>query len=634
MISPDRRRDWAIALALFAGTFLYRILEPIFHNDHFEYFALATEMLHGAVPGVDFFDPSRPLQYTLTAFGLLFGHQLLAEAAITITALSVASVLIYLLGARITGSRLLGVFGAVVVIAALPRLYSYPKILVPALSLLLWRNYAAQPSGRRLALVSLATILGFYFRFDYLAWIGLATASGLAVMHWRSRRPLITTLSTYAATVALFCAPYGLFQVVAGGVLTSGPSTGRLTRVLQGEDVVAFEAFHVPSEGPLFSLRSAGPLTNVHWKPGLTADTRAQLEQRYGLEPVRSLDADAWQYVMRDQSAATLRRLLADPMVDGTTNIDDNGGVLREPPWVMVRRWLHIPVVESPLLTRENATIWLYCALFFTPVAALIVVMIPAVRRRAAPADVPTVVATIVMAALFNVFLIRGNADSRVPDVIVPNVILWVWLWRVSLTAVPSAIAVAGTAAVAWSLLLALDLYSGSLDHLGATELFSTPIKTARHLKYAIVGLLHPLDRFAPAGSKGLPALVRYVNRCTAPTDRLLVLGYQPEFFFYSDRRVGGGNPVYQSNLGAAPAQQRQIVAWLQQERVPVVLLPMNRLFDIDATYGIVKAYVDSRYMVAAESGFGEGRAFRVLVDPRIVPDHVDPELGLPCYAS
>ena len=89
MISPDRRRDWAIALALFAGTFLYRVLEPIFHNDHFEYFALATEMLHGAVPGVDFFDPSRPLQYALTAFGLLFGHQLLAEAAMTITALSV-----------------------------------------------------------------------------------------------------------------------------------------------------------------------------------------------------------------------------------------------------------------------------------------------------------------------------------------------------------------------------------------------------------------------------------------------------------------------------------------------------------------------------------------------------------------
>src|SRR3954469_19556801 len=146
MIPPARRQDWAIASALFAGTFLYRILEPIFHNDHFEYFALATEMLHGAIPGVDFFDPSRPLRYSLTAFGLLFGHQLLAEALIAITVLSAGSVLLYLLAARLTGSRWLGVFAAIVVIAALPRLYSYPKIFVPVLGLLMWRRYVEAPS--------------------------------------------------------------------------------------------------------------------------------------------------------------------------------------------------------------------------------------------------------------------------------------------------------------------------------------------------------------------------------------------------------------------------------------------------------------------------------------------------------
>src|SRR4029078_11737364 len=167
----------------------------------------------------------------------------------------------------------------------------------------------------------------FYFRFDYLAWIGIAMAGGLVTLHWQERRTLITALVTYAAAVAVACAPYGLFQVVAGGVLTSGPSTGRLTRVLQGEDVVAFEAFHMPSERPLFSLRSAGPLTNVHWKAGLPADARAPLEGRYGLEPVRALYADVWQYVMRDQSHVTLRRLLAAPTVEGPTSIHDNGGV-------------------------------------------------------------------------------------------------------------------------------------------------------------------------------------------------------------------------------------------------------------------------------------------------------------------
>jgi hypothetical protein len=75
-------------------------------------------------------------------------------------------------------------------------------------------------------------------------------------------------------------------------------------------------------------------------------------------------------------------------------------------------------------------------------------------------------------------------------------------------------------------------------------------------------------------------------------------------------------------------------VAWLREQRVPLVLLPMNRLFDIDSTYAIVKRYVDGRYVVAKESGFGDSRAFRVMVDPRITPDHTDPELGLPCFSK
>jgi len=625
--------DWAIASALFAGTFLYRLLEPIFHNDHFEYFALATEMLHGAIPGVAFFDPSRPLQYSLTAVGLLFGHQLLAEALIAITFLSVSSVLLYLLVLRMAGSRLLGVFAALVVIAALPRLYSYPKIFVPLIGLLLWRRYVEAPSFGRLAAVALGTVLGFYFRFDYLAWLGLATVTGVVVLHWLDRRRLVRALLTYGAIVAGLCAPYGLFQIIAGGVLTSGPSTGRLTRVLHGEDVVAFEAFHVPDERPLVSFRPAGPLTNLRWRNGLPANERLRSEQQFGLRPIRSLEDNAWQYVMTDQSHATLQRLIKDPAVAGYTNLADDGDVLREPPWVVVRRWTHIPVIESPLLTRENGTVWLYDALFLTPLVALALLAFRTVRGRTVPGEMPTVVVAVVLAGLFNVFLIRGNIDSRLPDVLVPNVLLWTWLWRTAVTGRRSVLPLVATTAVAWSLLLATDLYSGSVDHLGATELFSTPIKTARHLKYAVRGLLHPLEQFAPPGSHGLPGLVRYITRCTAPTDRLLVLGYQPEFYFYSDRRMGGGNPVYQSNLGAAPAQQAQIVAWLHQQRVPIVLVPMNRLFDIDATYSTVKRYVDTRYVVAAESGFGDARAFRVMVDSQIAPDHMDPELALPCFA-
>ena len=72
---PRPSAIWIGALVVFAGSFLIRMLEFAFHNDHFEFLSLGTEIVNGAVPGVDFFDASRPLQQYLTAAGLwLFGH--------------------------------------------------------------------------------------------------------------------------------------------------------------------------------------------------------------------------------------------------------------------------------------------------------------------------------------------------------------------------------------------------------------------------------------------------------------------------------------------------------------------------------------------------------------------------------
>jgi hypothetical protein len=88
---------------------------------------------------------------------------------------------------------------------------------------------------------------------------------------------------------------------------------------------------------------------------------------------------------------------------------------------------------------------------------------------------------------------------------------------------------------------MAVDVYAGSMNQLTATDLFSTPVNAARRLKAAIVELRRdPLEQFAPSGSTGLRALTRYVNRCTTSADRLLVLGFQPEVFFYADRRIAG----------------------------------------------------------------------------------------------
>ena len=137
---------------IFAGSFLYRFLDLSFHNDHFEFISLGAEIVDGAVPGIDFFDPTRPLQYYLSASGLwLFGHQLLAEAILSVTLMSLGTALVFVAGTRVSNSVTLGVLAAVFTAAILPRLYSYPKVLIPAVALLAAWRFIDRPSRLTLA---------------------------------------------------------------------------------------------------------------------------------------------------------------------------------------------------------------------------------------------------------------------------------------------------------------------------------------------------------------------------------------------------------------------------------------------------------------------------------------------------
>ena len=185
------------------------------------------------------------------------------------------------------------------------------------------------------------------------------------------------------------------------------------------------------------------------------------------------------------------------------------------------------------------------------------------------------------------------------------------------------------------SIWMAVDVYAGAMNQLTATEMFSTPIHAARRLKGSIANLRRdPLEQYAPQGSTGLRALTRYVNRCTSSSDRLLVFGYHPEVFFYADRRIGGGNAAYHANLASAPRQQEFVVSRLRHESVPIVILPVYAVEEVTAVYPTLWKYLESRYRLAMESGFGEERPFRVLVDRQKAASHVDRELGLPCFVG
>jgi hypothetical protein len=103
--------------------------------------------------------------------------------------------------------------------------------------------------------------------------------------------------------------------------------------------------------------------------------------------------------------------------------------------------------------------------------------------------------------------------------------------------------------------------------------------------------------------------------------------------YFYANRRFAGGIVAFHANLGAAPRDQQLIVDRLRHQQVPIVVEPLDDT-EITTVYPIVATYLESRYLMAAASTFGaDGPVFRVLVDRARQPSHVDPELGLPCFA-
>ena len=82
----------------------------------------------------------------------------------------------------------------------------------------------------------------------------------------------------------------------------------------------------------------------------------------------------------------------------------------------------------------------------------------------------------------------------------------------------------------------------------------------------------HPIEDWAPPGSVGMRGLTRWLHECPAPSDRVLVMGYHPQVFFYAERPFAAGMVVSYSSYFTDPASQRHAVSRLRQESVLIVI--------------------------------------------------------------
>ena len=593
---------------------------------------MARQMLFGELPGRDFFEPGRPLTVALSALAQkLLGQTLLSEALLTIGAIAIGTALTFRLAREASGSTVIALVAAILTAAVSPRLYAYPKIVVFAVIVWCAWRYFETPASRRLAILSAATVAAFLMRHDFGIYSGIAVASGLVAFHrataWRS-------VAAYAVVGLLLVAPYLGWLHLNGRLIGQGVS-GASTML--GETELATPPLHLNLSEGIARIDRVRAAVAVRWSEAVDATTRAQLESTHGLVDGRTDDGKTYEYGLVDDSRENLRTLIDDPRVEDTNGIDRAAGAIARAWWQDVAQATGVARFEwAPLFDRAAAEAWLYYVFLLIPVAALIRLVMKTHARHDFAAETAKVVCVAVLGILVNVYLVRGSLDSRLPDVVVPAAIAGAWLlgehvgW---IRRTPSLALRSVQAAAAAVLMLltwiSLTTYSGA----SAATLAAAPFQWNR-LRATAAGLARrPIDVGAPAGSTDVAGLTRFVHECTTPRDRLLLVTYEPQVFYYAERLFAGGMTFFHQRANSSDMDQMHIVRKLETEQVPLVVVDERSQRSLEEDYPRLFAYLQRRFAVAGESTFGgDGtRRFRILTDRQRTP--ASTRHDLPCFA-
>jgi hypothetical protein len=142
-----------------------------------------------------------------------------------------------------------------------------------------------------------------------------------------------------------------------------------------------------------------------------------------------------------------------------------------------------------------------------------------------------------------------------------------------------------------------------------------------------------PLDVFAPPGAGGLPALARWLHECTAVSDRVSVIGFEPQLFVLAERGFAGGMAFYDLAWASGGADQRLTLERWARQRVPFVLAMASEWDSFSRDYPRVRAWIDQRYQEQRRSSFGGNKDVIVLRANSFHAGSIHDGTSLPCAA-
>jgi hypothetical protein len=622
-----------VALVVGSVTFAYRYLSfERFPNDHFVHLSRAQQVVMGALPVRDYSEYQAPLAVMLSAWTqMILGPGLRSELLLVCTAFAVAAAVTYLVGAGVSGSIGAGLAAALILTAATPVSYSYPKVLPYALTFGAAWLYVRKPDTPGLWLLAASVVFAGLLRHDHAIVLGAGAIVAVVARQetWPARARAISTL---ALAGVVFAAPYvawvqyyeGVFNYI-GANLEAGTLEARLANW-------APPRFEIDRTRPLW-VRLADPqepVVHVRWQPQLSEDARHRAETLHGLRLMGEVEDDVGQYEITSVSPESLERLVRDPAVKEAAGIDRATFRLED------RRPLSAHFLQYVVLPGEGLrpafVALLYYLSWFVPLVAIVLLV---VRWNKLSPQVRSITAMLVAVQLIMCReMLRDTLATRVRDVVAPLALL------VALMPAITCLQQTSTAPLRWLRLTTLAaLFLVAAVAAAGAGVFGQNLRETgiRHGWDGLVARTAEIrERYAtPYERIGMKpsGLVEYVISCTPERARILSLANVSELFFYSHRGFAGGYDALRG-FYTTDRQASQVLERLSHEDVPLVILDSETDEQMMNAYPRIARYVKQRYHEAGRFNIDATKAFIILAENDRKPVGSFVPGDLPCFAA
>ena len=140
-------------------------------------------------------------------------------------------------------------------------------------------------------------------------------------------------------------------------------------------------------------------------------------------------------------------------------------------------------------------------------------------------------------------------------------------------------------------------------------------------------------DQIPSRTSLALQPFFAFVQRCTAPTDRIVMTGLSPDVFVLADRGFAGGQMAFRPNFYRDPTDQRRAIDRMRRQSVPFFILSLEEEADFRGALPLVAAHLDQSYAPLADLPVPDTRGLRIYVKRGRSAEGTDRATGWPCFA-